>query len=85
LAAQPFTIEGMDRDVCAGVRGDRGVVADVVPVAMRGHDELEVQPRSASSSAIQASDGVAVSIAMASFERASASRWTLVRSARRPG
>ena len=31
----------MDRDVRAGVRGDRGVVADVVPVAVRGHDQLE--------------------------------------------
>ena len=35
------TVERMDRDVRAGVLGDGGVVADVVPVAVRRHDELE--------------------------------------------
>ena len=39
---------------------------------------LSVQPRSASSSAIQANDGMAVSIAIASWVRSSASRWTFV-------
>ena len=38
---QPLTIEGMDRDVRAGVRRDRRVVTDVVPVAVGRHDELE--------------------------------------------
>ena len=39
---------------------------------------FRVQSRAASSSAIQASDGVAVSIAIASRVRSSASTWTLV-------
>ena len=38
---QPLAIEGVDGDVGAGVLRDRRVVADVVPVAVRGHDELE--------------------------------------------
>ena len=41
---------------------------------------LRVQPRAASSSEIQASDGIAVSIAMASRERPSARTWTFVAS-----
>ena len=39
---------------------------------------LSVQPRSASSSEIQASDGIAVSIAMASPLASSAMSWTFV-------
>src|SRR3990172_5161887 len=39
---------------------------------------LSVQSRAVSSSAIQASDGVAVSMAIASRERGSASTWTFV-------
>ena len=31
---QPLAVERVDGDVGAGVRGDRGVVADVVPVAV---------------------------------------------------
>ena len=39
--AQPIGVERMDRDVGAGVRGDRGVVADVVPVPVGADDELQ--------------------------------------------
>ena len=38
---QPLAIERVDRDVGAGVGGHRGVVADVIPVAMGRDDELE--------------------------------------------
>jgi hypothetical protein len=38
---QTITIEGMDRDIGAGMCRYGGVVADVVPVAMRRDDELQ--------------------------------------------
>ena len=38
---QAVAVEGVDGDRRAGRRGDRGVVADVVPVAMGRDDELE--------------------------------------------
>ena len=75
---QPITIEGVDGDLGARVLGDDRVVADVVPVPVRGDDELQGPCRAASSSAIQASDGVAVSMAMASRLRSSARMWTFV-------
>ena len=38
---QPVRVERVDRDRGAGVLGDRGVRARVVPVPVRAHDELE--------------------------------------------
>ena len=38
---QALAVEGMDGDLRAGVFGDRGVVTDVVPVAVGRDDELE--------------------------------------------
>jgi hypothetical protein len=38
---QAVTIERVDGDLSAGVLGDHRVVSDVVPVTVRGHDELE--------------------------------------------
>ena len=38
---EPVRVQRMDGDLGAGVRLDRGVVADVVPVAVRADDQLE--------------------------------------------
>ena len=38
---QPLAVEGVDGDLGAGVLGHGGVVADVVPVAVGRHDQLE--------------------------------------------
>jgi hypothetical protein len=38
---QTITIEGMDRDIGARMYRHGGVVADVIPVAMRRDDELQ--------------------------------------------
>ena len=77
---EPVGVQRVDRDRGAGVRRRRAAFSPkwsqwpwVVTMS------FSVQPRSASSSEIQASDGIAVSIAMASRVRASASRWTFVR------
>ena len=38
---EPVPVGRMDGDVGSGVGGDGGVVADVVPVAVGRHDQLE--------------------------------------------
>jgi hypothetical protein len=38
---EPVAIERMDRDVRAGRGGNRGVIADVIPMAVRRDDELQ--------------------------------------------
>ena len=70
---EPVAVRGMDGDLRAGVRGHRRVVADVVPVAVGRHDQLQrPAARRQLVLAIQSSDGMAVSIAIASPGRSSA-------------
>jgi hypothetical protein len=38
---QPVAIEPMHGDLGSGVGRNRGVVADVIPVPVRGHDQLQ--------------------------------------------